>query len=243
MAKVYYDGDADLSILDGKTIAVIGYGNQGSAQAQNMKDSGLEVIVGNIKDQSWENAEKAGYRSFYLNTAPIGRKAYQICLGIILIAVGIIIRNAFYIEWLGNQTVGIGQWFAALVTIPASIILFLLPQLEIHKLLKNAKSAVLRVWEDEYCQMSRKFVSLLHRIRKEAPPSNLDSLLQVIADDSQAKTIDDFRQNLDTFRLLIEDTNTVSTWSFEIPMFLSISGASAIPTATAIIQTAMMPFF
>ncbi len=46
MAKVYYDDDADLTILTGKTIAVIGYGSQGHAQAQNMKDSGLDVIIG-----------------------------------------------------------------------------------------------------------------------------------------------------------------------------------------------------
>ncbi|KAB2953482.1 ketol-acid reductoisomerase [Heliorestis acidaminivorans] len=44
--KVFYDGDADLSLLDGKTIAVIGYGSQGHAQAQNLKDSGLNVIIG-----------------------------------------------------------------------------------------------------------------------------------------------------------------------------------------------------
>ena len=40
MAKLYYDADCDLGILKGKTIAVIGYGSQGHAQAQNMKDSG-----------------------------------------------------------------------------------------------------------------------------------------------------------------------------------------------------------
>ncbi|MHA1836203.1 MAG: NAD(P)-dependent oxidoreductase, partial [Candidatus Odinarchaeia archaeon] len=46
MVKIYRDEDADLSILKGKTIAVIGYGNQGSAQAMNMRDSGLNVIIG-----------------------------------------------------------------------------------------------------------------------------------------------------------------------------------------------------
>ena len=46
MATLYYDKDADLSLLDGKTIAVIGYGSQGHAHAQNLKDSGCKVIVG-----------------------------------------------------------------------------------------------------------------------------------------------------------------------------------------------------
>ncbi len=40
-AKMYYDQDADLALLKGKTIAVIGYGSQGHAQAQNLRDSGL----------------------------------------------------------------------------------------------------------------------------------------------------------------------------------------------------------
>ena len=45
-AKVYYDADADLSVLKNKTIAIIGYGSQGHAQAQNLRDSGCNVIIG-----------------------------------------------------------------------------------------------------------------------------------------------------------------------------------------------------
>jgi ketol-acid reductoisomerase len=45
-ATIYYDNDADLSVLKGKTIAILGYGSQGHAQAQNLRDSGLNVIVG-----------------------------------------------------------------------------------------------------------------------------------------------------------------------------------------------------
>ena len=48
-AKVYYDSDANLDVLKGKKIAVIGYGSQGHAQAQNLRDSGLDVIVGQRK--------------------------------------------------------------------------------------------------------------------------------------------------------------------------------------------------
>ena len=45
-AKVYYDDDADLALLKNKTIAILGYGSQGHAQAQNLRDSGVNVIVG-----------------------------------------------------------------------------------------------------------------------------------------------------------------------------------------------------
>jgi ketol-acid reductoisomerase len=45
-AKIYYDSDADLQALDGKTVAIIGYGSQGHAHAQNLRDSGVKVVVG-----------------------------------------------------------------------------------------------------------------------------------------------------------------------------------------------------
>ncbi|HHV29789.1 ketol-acid reductoisomerase [Acetivibrio mesophilus] len=46
MAKMYYDSDCDLGLLKGKTVAIIGYGSQGHAHAQNLKDSGIDVVVG-----------------------------------------------------------------------------------------------------------------------------------------------------------------------------------------------------
>jgi ketol-acid reductoisomerase len=52
MAKVYYDNDADLGALKGKKIAIIGYGSQGHAQAQNLRESGLDVIVAELEGTS-----------------------------------------------------------------------------------------------------------------------------------------------------------------------------------------------
>ena len=61
MVNMYYDSDADLGILKNKTIAVIGYGSQGHAQAQNLNDSGVNVVVGLRKDSnSWAQAEADG---------------------------------------------------------------------------------------------------------------------------------------------------------------------------------------
>ncbi|HZP82548.1 MAG TPA: ketol-acid reductoisomerase [Chthonomonadaceae bacterium] len=60
-AKVYYDADADLELLRSKTIAIIGYGSQGHAHALNLKDSGLNVIVGLRKGKSWNAAEGDGH--------------------------------------------------------------------------------------------------------------------------------------------------------------------------------------
>ena len=60
--KILHDKDADLSVLDGKTVAVIGYGSQGSAQALCMRDSGVKVIVGSIKDESYDKAVEDGFQ-------------------------------------------------------------------------------------------------------------------------------------------------------------------------------------
>ena len=68
--KIYYDKDADLGRLDGKTVAVVGYGSQGHAHAQNLHASGVNVIVGLRKDsRSWSKAEAAGLRVLTPDTA------------------------------------------------------------------------------------------------------------------------------------------------------------------------------
>ncbi|MFQ6861317.1 MAG: ketol-acid reductoisomerase [Beduini sp.] len=65
MAKIYYESDCDLSVLDGKTVAVIGYGSQGHAHALNMKESGVNVIIGLYEgSRSWKKAEEQGFQVY-----------------------------------------------------------------------------------------------------------------------------------------------------------------------------------
>src|SRR3989304_4549821 len=61
-ATIYYDNDADLSALKDKTVAVIGYGSQGHAQAQNLRDSGVNVIIGCIGDETCAQAQRDNFR-------------------------------------------------------------------------------------------------------------------------------------------------------------------------------------
>jgi len=62
MATIYYDKDCDLSLLEGKIIGIIGYGSQGHAQAQNLRDSGLSVIVAEAEgSKAWEKAVEDGF--------------------------------------------------------------------------------------------------------------------------------------------------------------------------------------
>jgi ketol-acid reductoisomerase len=69
MAKMYYNGDANLGYFNGKTVAVIGYGSQGHAHALNMKDSGVSVIIGLRKGNSWNKAVEDGFDVFPVGEA------------------------------------------------------------------------------------------------------------------------------------------------------------------------------
>jgi ketol-acid reductoisomerase len=73
MMKKYYESDADLSVLKGKKIAVIGYGSQGRGQSLNLRDSGLDVIIGLRKGKSWDAAIKDGMN--VLSVAEAAKKA------------------------------------------------------------------------------------------------------------------------------------------------------------------------
>ena len=65
MAKIYYQEDCNLSLLEGKTIAVIGYGSQGHAHALNAKESGCNVIIGLYEgSKSWKKAEEQGFEVY-----------------------------------------------------------------------------------------------------------------------------------------------------------------------------------
>ena len=78
MAKMYYEKDCELSYLDGKKIAIIGYGSQGHAHALNLRDSGCDVIVGLRKGgKSWPVAEKDG---FNVMTVPEAAQAADIIM-------------------------------------------------------------------------------------------------------------------------------------------------------------------
>ncbi|CUH92172.1 ketol-acid reductoisomerase [Herbinix luporum] len=65
MAKIYYQQDCNLSLLDKKTVAIIGYGSQGHAHALNLKDSGVNVVIGLYEgSKSWPKAEAAGFEVY-----------------------------------------------------------------------------------------------------------------------------------------------------------------------------------
>ena len=66
MAEIYYDNDADLSIIQGKKVAVVGYGSQGHAHAMNLRDSGVEVVIA-LKEES-KSREKASEAGFEVKT-------------------------------------------------------------------------------------------------------------------------------------------------------------------------------
>ncbi len=76
--KMYYDADADLQLLHGKKVAVLGYGSQGHAHAHNLKDSGVDVIVGLREGNSWKKAEQSGLK--VMPTADAVKSAHVVML-------------------------------------------------------------------------------------------------------------------------------------------------------------------
>ncbi len=67
--KKYYESDADISVLSGKRIAVIGYGSQGRGQSLNLRDSGLDVVIGLRPGKSWDAATADGFKVFSVSEA------------------------------------------------------------------------------------------------------------------------------------------------------------------------------
>lgn len=69
MVEIFHDDDGNLEIIKDKTISIIGYGNQGRAQALNLRDNGLRIIVGNIEDKYKQIAQKDGFDVFSIEEA------------------------------------------------------------------------------------------------------------------------------------------------------------------------------
>ena len=80
-AKIFYDQDADLGLIKGKKIAIIGYGSQGHAHALNLKDAGQDVVIGLYKgSKTWTRAEKEGHKVMTVNEAAASADIIMILL-------------------------------------------------------------------------------------------------------------------------------------------------------------------
>ncbi|NUJ06892.1 ketol-acid reductoisomerase [Bacillus paranthracis] len=78
--KTYYEKDANVDLLQGKTVAVVGYGSQGHAQAQNLRDSGVEVVVGVRPGKSYEVAKADGFEVMSVSEAVRTAQVVQMLL-------------------------------------------------------------------------------------------------------------------------------------------------------------------
>lgn len=80
MAKMYYNEDVNQNYFSGKTVAVIGYGSQGHAHAQNLRDSGINVVIGLRRGKSWEQAAEDGFEVLTVGEATAKADAIMILL-------------------------------------------------------------------------------------------------------------------------------------------------------------------
>ena len=74
MPKIYYQADCDINVLQGKTVAIIGYGSQGHAHALNLRESGVNVIIGLYEgSKKWDHVKELGFEVY--TTAEATKKA------------------------------------------------------------------------------------------------------------------------------------------------------------------------
>ncbi len=107
MAKIYRDSDCNLKLLDGKLIGIVGYGSQGHAHAQNLRDSGCQVIVAEVKGSAgWDNAKKAGFK--VLSAADTAKEADIV----IMLAPDHLQRDIYYQSIAGGLAPGNTLMFA-----------------------------------------------------------------------------------------------------------------------------------
>lgn len=69
MPKIFTEADADPSYIKDNVIAILGYGNQGTSQAANLRDSGLNIVIGNVEDSSYRAAVKDGFKTYSISEA------------------------------------------------------------------------------------------------------------------------------------------------------------------------------
>jgi ketol-acid reductoisomerase len=107
VAKIYYDRDCNLKLLDGKKIGIIGYGSQGHAHAQNLRDSGGQVVVAELKNsEGWRKARKAGFE--VLTAAEVAKTADII----VMLAPDNLQKSIYYSSIEGGLTRGKMLMFA-----------------------------------------------------------------------------------------------------------------------------------
>jgi ketol-acid reductoisomerase len=107
VAKIYYDKDCNLKLLDGKKIGIIGYGSQGHAHAQNLRDSGGQVVVAELKNsEGWRKARKAGFE--VLTAAEVAKQANII----VMLAPDNLQKSIYYSSIEGGLTRGKMLMFA-----------------------------------------------------------------------------------------------------------------------------------
>jgi len=79
MATIYFDDAGDLTLLQSKTVSILGYGNQGRSQALNMRDMGTRMVIGNVRDASYERALVDGFETYEISGA-VQRADYHFLL-------------------------------------------------------------------------------------------------------------------------------------------------------------------
>ena len=168
------------------------------------------------------------YKHFYNNASAIGRFVYTVTYRIVLLLISAAVF-VILLDFLRYYSVSFTTWLLSVGVVMAGLIIFLAPQLELHEVLSKAKDAVGSGLEQEHSRIKIRYIESLRKMYGTPDPES-----------SIAPEHKEIRNDLDTLRVLIQDTQKSATWSFRMPMALKILFTSLIPIIVTILET-MLP--
>jgi hypothetical protein len=172
-----------------------------------------------------ENYPFTSYSYFYKIIAKIGSRAAWITFGVILFVLIQVVRAAFTLEWLVYGTITWIPIVLSIIIIPGSLIIFLLPQNELHKLLSETKYSLLQRWQIIY---NERVLTFLQRVQQPAGNSEVE----ILAASEEIETLQD----------IITETSLEKEWTVGIPATVGVSTVSIIPTVITVYQN-FFPFW
>lgn len=170
------------------------------------------------------------YQNFYNNASTIGQYIYRLSFRAVLtLVIGALSTLLLSITLEGGLS--LDNWILSISVVPVAFLVFIMPQLRIHNLLRDVKAEVLKGLEEEHGHLKIRFMSLL----KEKQQTSTITKRHI----KRSKSLS---QDIDFLRRVIKDTQKGGSWSFRMPTALKLLGASLIPIITALIQTILSSF-
>jgi hypothetical protein len=186
------------------------------------------------------------YRNFFQATnTTVGSSLYTITLTVVFLLVTFWMRNFIFMALIAEKVHAI-TWIQSFAAIPAALLVFLLPQLKIHDVLKTAKFTELKQLREIRSELDGRFVSLQQVLTKYDidVKTKIEKNGRLKVNHIQERQLlltqrQTLCSELETFNALLQETSTEGTWAFKSPSVRRVFATSLIPFAVTIIQAVL----